>query len=142
MSAFINSVYGAGLLTLTILLFLATYIIKTKSHSHHYPIVSQAMLHHRFFNAKKYSRRMKTKTQSNKHQEQNNVRVIIVDNRAYWIKDNIFYTAPLVNQLIDKDSAERVDTTNMNKVQLDQMLFIVDKLTEGTSDDSRGSRNA
>ena len=142
MSAFLNSVYGAGLLSITILLFLFIYKIRTRSHSTQYPIVSQAMLHHRFFDSKKYSRKLKTKTQSKKHQEEANVKVIIVGNQAYWIKNNTFYKAPLVDQLIDKDSAERVDTTNMDKVQLDQMLFIVDKLTEGASDDSRGSRDA
>ena len=137
-----NSAYGAGILTVIILLFVATYIIKTRSHSRHYPVISQAMLHHRFFNSNEYSRKIKTKTQSKKHQEESNVKVIIVGNQAYWIKNNIFYKAPLVDQLIDKESAERVDTTDMDKVQLDQMLFIVDKLREGTSDDSRGSGNA
>jgi hypothetical protein len=41
--------------------------------------------------------------------------------------------------LIDKDSAEQVDTISMDKVQLDKMLFIMDKLREGINDDSRGS---
>jgi hypothetical protein len=74
--------------------------------------------------------------------QETNVRVIIVDGQAYWIKDNIFYNAPLINNLVDKESAQRVDTTHMDKVQLDQMLFILDKLREGVSDDSRGSRDA
>ena len=80
-------------------------------------------------------------TQSKKHFDRTNVKVIIVDNQAYWIKDNIFYKAPLIDQLIDKDSAEQVDTSDMDKVQLDQMLFILDKLREGINDDSRGSGN-
>ena len=75
------------------------------------------------------------------HHEKTNVKVIILDNQAYWIKNNIFYKAPLVDQLIDKDSAEEVDTINMDKVQLDKMLFIMDKLREGINDDSRGSRD-
>jgi hypothetical protein len=100
------------------------------------------MLHHRYAGAKKYKRKFKSKTQSRRHQEDSTTRVIVVDNEAYWIKNNIFYKAPLVNERIDKDSAEQVDTTNMDKVQLDKMLFIVDKLAEGTSDDSRGSGNA
>ena len=62
-----------------------------------------------------------------------------MDDQAYWIKDNIFYKAPLVGQSIDKDLAEEVDTISMDKVQLDKMLFIMDKLREGINDDSRGS---
>jgi hypothetical protein len=97
------------------------------------------MLLYRYNGAKKYSRRLMSKTQSINHYDKTNIKVIIVDNNAYWIKDNIFYKAPLDGQSIDKESAEQVDTISMDKVQLDKMLFIMDKLREGTSDDSRGS---
>lgn len=80
-------------------------------------------------------------TQSKNHNNQINVKIIIVDNNAYWIKDNIFYTAPMLNENIDSDLARQVDTMTMNKVQLNQMLFIMDKLREGINDDSRGSRD-
>jgi hypothetical protein len=97
------------------------------------------MLLHRFNSGKKYSRKIINKTQSKMHHDKTNVRVIILDNDAYWIKDNIFYKAPLDGQSIDKESAEQVDTIHMDKVQLDKMLFIMDKLREGINDDSRGS---
>ncbi len=41
-----------------------------------------------------------------------------------------------IDGTVDKDSTTRVDTDSMSKVQLDKMLFIVDKLREGTFDDS------
>jgi hypothetical protein len=47
----------------------------------------------------------------------------------------------MVNELIDKDSAEQVDIMSMDKIQLDKMLFIMDKLREGIDDDNRGSGN-
>jgi hypothetical protein len=97
------------------------------------------MLLYRYNSAKKYSRKLVTKTQSTKHYDKTNVKVIILDNQAYWIKDNIFYRAPLVGQSIDKELAEEVDTISMDRVQLDKMLFIMDKLREGINDDSRGS---
>ena len=137
-----NNVYGAALVTVSLLLMLSIYIIKQKSTSRTHQVVSQSMLHHRYSTAKKYKRKLKSKTQAKNHQEDSTIKVIVVDNQAYWIKNNIFYKAPLVNEKIEKELAERVDTTNMDKVQLDQMLFIVDKLREGTSDDSRGSGNA
>ena len=99
------------------------------------------MLQYRYSNRKKKARRLKTDSQSKMHHAKSNIKVIIFDNDAYWIKDNIFYKAPLVNQLIDKESAEQVDTIHMDKVQLDKMLFIMDKLREGIDDDSRGSRD-
>ncbi len=133
-----NNWYGAAGLTLTILLFLAAYILASRP-KNNTQIISQAMLIYRFNFGKKYSRKVMNKTQSKKHYDKTNVKVIILDNQAYWIKDNIFYKAPIVDQLIDKDSAEEVDTISMDRVQLDKMLFIMDKLREGINDDSRGS---
>jgi hypothetical protein len=135
-----NNWYGAVSITLTILLVFLTYFIASRSNNKP-QIVSQAMMLYRYSNGKKYSRKLASKTQSKNHYEKTNVKVIILDNQAYWIKNNIFYKAPLVNQLIDKDSAEEVDTINMDRVQLDKMLFIMDKLREGKTDDSRGSRD-
>jgi hypothetical protein len=135
-----NNWYGAAGLTITMILVLATYIIASKQ-KNRAQIVSQSMLLYRYNSSKKYSRKLISKTQSKNHYDKTNVKVIIVDNNAYWIKDNIFYKAPLVDQLIDKDSAEQVDTISMDKVQLEKMLFIMDKLREGINDDSRGSRD-
>jgi hypothetical protein len=133
-----NNWYGALWLTITMLLLVFTYVFASRS-TKRTPIVSQSMLLYRYNGSKKYSRKLIAKTQSTKHYDKTNIKVIIVDNNAYWIKDNIFYKAPLVNELIDKDSAEQVDTISMDKVQLDKMLFIMDKLREGINDDSRGS---
>ena len=99
------------------------------------------MLQYRYSTRKKNSRKLNTRTQSKVHYDKTNIKVIIFDSQAYWIKDNIFYRAPIVNEIIDKDSAEQVDTIHMDRVQLDKMLFIMDKLREGINDDSRGSGN-
>jgi hypothetical protein len=133
-----NNWYGAAGLTITILLVLVTYIFASRDKSRP-EIVSQSMLLYRFNRSKWYSRKIINKTQSKMHYDKTNVKVIILDNQAYWIKDNIFYRAPIDGQSIDKESAEQVDTIHMDKVQLDKMLFIMDKLREGINDESRGS---
>lgn len=135
-----NNFYGAAWATITILLALGVYVVASRSRGRP-EIISQSMLLYRFNSGKKHSRKIVNKTQSKMHYDRTNVKVIILDDNAYWIKDNIFYKAPLVNNLIDKDSAEQVDTISMDKVQLDKMLFIMDKLREGINDDSRGSRD-
>jgi hypothetical protein len=66
------------------------------------------------------------------------MKVMIVKNKAYWIKDNTFFTAEVVNGQVQKETAKEVDTMTMNKVELNEMLFIVEKL-RGGSDDYRGS---
>jgi hypothetical protein len=82
----------------------------------------------------------KIKTQSKIHDSKINIKVIIMDNQAYWIKDNAFYTASIrIDGNVDKDSTRVVDTMSMNSVQLDKMMFILDKLREEAFDDRGGS---
>jgi hypothetical protein len=58
------------------------------------------------------------------------IKIIFVGNEAYWIKDNVFYVAEIINGYVDYESAKAVDTMGMDKIQLDKMSFIVEKLTE------------
>ncbi len=80
-------------------------------------------------------------TQSSKHDEKVNIRVVILDNKAYFVKDGGFYCADVDGDSIDKQSATVVDTMGMDKVQLDKMLFIMDQLRDGKKNDSGDSRN-
>lgn len=73
-------------------------------------------------------RNSKTKKQSINHINENHIKVIINKGMAYWIKNNVFYTAEVIDGLIDKDNARIVDTMGMDKVELDKMLFIIDQL--------------
>lgn len=69
-------------------------------------------------------------------------RVIIMDGMAYWIHDHNLYTAEVSpNDEVQKETAKIVDTMSMDKVQLDKISFIVDKLTEGLPNESGDSRN-
>ena len=83
---------------------------------------------------KKYKK--KIISQSSKHQDKINIKVIIVDNKAYFVKDGNFYCAEMDGQLIDSQTAVIVDTMGMDKVELDKMLFIIDQLKDGGEDDS------
>ena len=77
-------------------------------------------------------------TQSYKLRDKMQVRVLIVDEKAYWITNNTVFVADLVDGEVDSENAKPIDTMGMDSVQLDRMMFIVDKLTEGTSNDYRG----
>jgi predicted ribosome-associated RNA-binding protein Tma20 len=135
-----NNLYGALALTVPLLLVIG-YIVFFKKGTVYEPMMTQSMIHNQYSKQRKYIEKINRKSQSKIRQEKENVRVIIVENEAYWIKDNGFYTAPMVDNLISKDSAIQVDTSTMDKVQLDKMLFILDKLREGISNDSRGAGN-
>ncbi len=86
------------------------------------------------------NKRAKKNTQSKLHDSKINIKVIIMDNQAYWIKDNVFYTADMqMDGNVDKDTTRTVDTMSMNKVQLDKMMFIIDRLREEAFDDRWGA---
>ena len=98
--------------------------------------VSQSKL---FIKPIKKEKKHKLFTQSLKFMETMFAKIIFVDNQAYWIRDNAIYTAKSKNNKIDENTIQKVDIMTMNKVELDKMIFIVDKLTEGNEDDSRNS---
>lgn len=135
-----NNIFGAAGITLAVLLFLFAYTIYNRPKKNEEPlIISQSMILQRYVQNKQYGKNLKIKTQSRKYHEKMNIKVIIVDDNAYWVKDNIFYTAPMIDEHIDSDMVQEVDTISMDRVQLEQMLFIMDKLREGIDNDSRSS---
>lgn len=75
-------------------------------------------------------------TQSTKFLEKIFVKIIVVKNKAYWIKDNVFYVADMVDNDVDKATAKEVDIMSMDKVQLEEAMFIIDKLKEDSYNDS------
>jgi hypothetical protein len=79
------------------------------------------------------------KTQSRDRIAKQSMTVVFVDGNAYWIKDNKFYQASVINGQIDNSTIKTVDTMGMDKVELDRMFFIVQKLTEGNQNDSGDS---
>ena len=81
-------------------------------------------------------------TQAFKYVELNQVKILMSNDKAYWIKDNSVYSADMENGIIIEDSAKVVDMMTMDDVQLDEMVFIIDKLTEGKSYDRRNPRDS
>jgi hypothetical protein len=59
------------------------------------------------------------------------IKIIVIDKKAYWVKDNVFYSADADSGDIVSPTAEPVDISAMSKKDIDKMLFILDNLTEG-----------
>jgi hypothetical protein len=74
-------------------------------------------------------------SQSLLNDQKNKQRIVFTDDKAYWISNNAFYEASVVDGEVDKTTTKVVDTMTMDKVELDKMIFIVQKLTEGTKND-------
>ena len=78
-------------------------------------------------------------TQSQRHIQKNMLKVVIEKDKAYWILDNVFYTANAINGRIDEDTAKPLDIENMSTKELDNMLSILDDLKQGVGPDDSGS---
>jgi hypothetical protein len=64
--------------------------------------------------------------------ENNAVSVAIIEDKAYWVVDNMFYQADLtMDGEIDRSSSRPVDAFDMSNKDITKMLFILDNLAEG-----------
>ena len=67
-------------------------------------------------------------TQSILHQQKRTVRVIFApDGNAYWVNENTFYCAKVVDGEFDLDSAQPINTENLSKKEIDKLLIILDR---------------
>lgn len=80
-------------------------------------------------------------TQATNHFDNAQVRVLMTEHHAYWIANNALQVADIVDGIVQEDSAKKVDMMGMDKVELEEMIFIVEKLTEGKSNDRWSSGN-
>jgi hypothetical protein len=137
--------YLIGSFTTFVLIFLISFIKKDESkkqkitvrysQSHIFDLVSPLLP--AITNKPKKNKN----SQSYRHDQKNNVRVVIVDGLAYWIKENVFYRSEVMIDGVDSGTTEPVDTIGMSSVELDKMLFIMDRLREGLDNDSGSTRN-
>jgi len=74
------------------------------------------------------------KRQSSSFLKNSYMKVMVVKNKAYWIKDNTFYVTDVVEGEVVKENAKQVDTMAMDKVELKEIMFIVEKLREDDDD--------
>jgi len=78
-------------------------------------------------------------SQLTKLQRRDMIKVIIMDDKAYWVSDNIFYVSDAVDGKPETGTAHPIDTTTMSKRDVEKMLFILDSLKNGKENDSSGA---
>ena len=64
-------------------------------------------------------------SQSKIHSEKYMIKVMVLENNAYWVKDNIFFTANVENGLVLPETTKQVDTLNMSKKDIEKILNIL-----------------
>ena len=78
-------------------------------------------------------------TQSQRHIQKNMLRVVIAEGSAYWILNNVFYTANAINGRVDEETIKPLDIENMPRKELDKMLSILDDLKQGVGPNDSSS---
>ena len=104
---------------------------------------SQSDIHQRILDIvpPKTNNKIEVESQSAKHAASTMIKIIVIENKAYWVKDNIFYFADTNNGDIVDVTAKPVDISSMSKQDMDKMLFILDNLRKGKKDDSSSTGN-
>lgn len=80
-------------------------------------------------------------TQASEHLRKQMVRVLVSEGYAYWIKENVVYSAEVIDDEIDSNHAKVVDIMAMDDIELKRITFIIEKLTEGAEDDRGDTSN-
>lgn len=127
-----------SLITLLSLIFLNIKINRDIGPRLPVPLFSQSR---KFDLVKIYFIKKSNDTQSFNDKRKSSHRALVYGDAVYWIEDGYLVTADFIDGQIDRDSKKRVDTHNLDKVELDRVIFIVEKLTEGDNNDSGNSRN-
>lgn len=80
-------------------------------------------------------------TQSTKRFKQSIIDVLVTEDYAYWIHKNVFYKADVDDGHVDRSTASPVNTEGMSEDELKKMLKILDKLTDRSNNEGRGTGN-
>jgi hypothetical protein len=83
----------------------------------------------------------KAPTQLQKRIDANNLKVLMIEDEAYWVVDNIFYVAKADEGIVIPETARPVNTSNMSTKDINRLLFILDNLKNGSKNDSGGTGN-
>jgi hypothetical protein len=78
-------------------------------------------------------------SQSLKYHKDIYIKIMVMENKAYWIRDNTLFVADVVDGELVKETSRQVDTMSMDKVQLEKVMFVVEQLTEDSSNDHGSS---
>jgi archaellin len=80
-------------------------------------------------------------SQSKIWKEKQTTKVVIINEKAYWVSNNMFYVGDTVDGQVRPETGIPLDTSNMSKKEVDKMLFILDNLKNGNINDSGSTGN-
>ena len=113
-------------LVLTITVFYSIIIVLRKAENKFFNNIkySQSDIHNVFKKTNFVKKETaKKQTQLSKRVDKNSVTVVILDNKAYWVNDNIFYSADFVDDNVKTETSRPIDIDDLSKEDVNKMLI-------------------
>ena len=79
--------------------------------------------------------------QSKIWKEKKTTKFLVIDQKAYWVSNNMFYVGDTDNGQVRPETGKPIDISTMSPKEVNKMLFILDNLNGGRKNDSGGARN-
>jgi hypothetical protein len=73
---------------------------------------------------------IKEKDLENEEYDEDFIKVAIVEDKAYWVINNVLYQADVVGGEIEKDYAEPVDAFDMDFKEVTKLMNILDNMQD------------
>ena len=80
-------------------------------------------------------------SQSKIWKEKKTTKFLIIDQKAYWVSNNMFYVGDTANGQVRPETGKPIDISTMSPKEVKKMFFILDNLNGGRKNDSGGARN-
>ena len=80
-------------------------------------------------------------SQSKIWKEKKTTKFLAIDQKAYWVSNNMFYVGDADNGQVRPETGRPIDISTMSPKEVNKMLFILDNLNGGRKNDSGGARN-
>ncbi len=80
-------------------------------------------------------------SQSKIWKEKKTTKFLVIDQKAYWVSNNMFYVGDADNGQVRPETGKPIDILTMSPKEVNKMLFILDNLNGGRRNDSGGAGN-
>ena len=83
----------------------------------------------------------KKSSQMMRRKDETLTRVIILEDKAYWVSDNVFYVGEAANGQVKPETGVPISTSGLSTKEINKLLFILDNLKNGKFNDSGSTGN-
>jgi hypothetical protein len=130
---------------LTLILSCSIIVIRDRRDrlSYSKKVYRQSDMHNllKVFFSQEIQRKTNKYSQFEKRKESLTTKVVVLNNKAYWVDNNMFYIGDSIDGKVLQETATPINTEDLSKNEISKLLFILDKLKNGNYNDSGSAGN-